>query len=344
VQALSSVSRSIAAVGVIYSCGVLYVVSRIQGGAHPWQTTGVFTIWELLPALVIIIFGMSHCLQWRHVLAAALVGFNVARILSFRLPVNGPFLTLRAWYPIGSVVAAVGILFKTARLLSAAAESDVSPFFIDRLQTKLTSRMGTGIAMRYALLEAAILGYAFAPKRFSFRASVESGNEQTFTTWERNGQRSTINAILVVILVETVAVHIALTIWISGVIAGIVTALSIYSMLWLVGHARATRAHPLVIDIKWVRIRVGLKTRIDIPRQLIATARQIKIEEKGFDQQSTDRHTLSAVAFGSANIELLLSQPVPAITFRGQREFQRVVVCCDEPEKFLAAVATDPTE
>jgi hypothetical protein len=246
VQTRSSVSRSIAGVGAIYACGVLYVVSRIQGGPQPWQTTGVFTIWELLPALVIIIFGMSHCLRWRHVLTATVVGFNVARILSFRLPVNGPFLTLRAWYPIGSVVAAAGILFKTARLLLAAAESNDSPFFIDRLQTKLTSRMGTGIAMRYALLEAAILGYAFAPKRFSFRGSVESGNEQTFTMWERNGQRSTINAIVVVILVETVAVHVALTIWTNGIVAGVVTALSVYSMLWLVGHARATRAHPLV--------------------------------------------------------------------------------------------------
>jgi hypothetical protein len=364
-------------VGVValYICGVCFVVARMQHGPRSWRTTGIFTIWEWLPVSVIIVFGLSRRLHWRYVLTAAVIGFNIARFLSFRLPVAGPFLAIRTWYPIGSACAAAVVLFGIARLVLSAAKSIDSPFFIDRLKSKLTAKMGEGSLLRFALIEAAVLGYVFAPKRLAFRPgcfgskilpagpdapdgmqseaemrpirgdSYSDNNKQhTFTMWERNGQRSTINAIVGVLVVETVALHVALSFWVNQVVAGFVTALSVYSMLWLIGHARATRAHPLLIDKEYVRIRVGLQTTIDIPREFIAVARGMKIDGAGFDGSSDDTQTLRAVPFGSGNIELLLTEPVAASTFRGRRLFQRVIVCCDEPAKFLAVVSAPSIE
>jgi hypothetical protein len=322
--------------GTVYLCGLFLVSARIQGGPPPWRTTGIFTVWELLPMSVILVFGLSRRLRWRYVLAATVVGFNVARFLSFRLPVEGPFILLRTWSPIGSAAAGIALLVWVAKVLCSAADASGSPFFVDRLESKLQSGRTGELALRYALVEAALVGYVVAPKRFRFRAPEfpeHAKAEQTFTMWECNGQRSTTNAIICVIAVETVALHVALAIWVNEVAAGIVSALSFYSIVWLLGHARATRAHPLFVDETSVRIRAGLQTKVDVPRELISIARQIRTVDTDTNH---DHSTLRAVPFGSGNIELILNEPIPAITFRGRHHYQRVILNCDDPEQFLA--------
>ena len=68
--------------------------------------------------------------------------------------------------------------------------------------------------------------------------------------------------LLVLLGVEIVGVHLLVSLA-SPTIAWVLTALSLYGVLWLVGDAQAARHRPILVDR--LLVRVGLRWTVEIP-------------------------------------------------------------------------------
>ncbi len=87
-----------------------------------------------------------------------------------------------------------------------------------------------------------------------------------FTVHRANGWSLYATVLVCLVLVETAAVHIALAGFVSTTAAWIVTALSIYSALWLAGDALALRHGGLFVRGDELELRIGARWRARIAR------------------------------------------------------------------------------
>jgi len=91
----------------------------------------------------------------------------------------------------------------------------------------------------------------------------ESYAENQFTYHKRSGSISLFVILIMIIVVETIAVHILLIKW-SVLAANILTLLSIYTVLQLFGHARALQRRPIAITGDTLQLRYGIMNEVDI--------------------------------------------------------------------------------
>lgn len=66
-----------------------------------------------------------------------------------------------------------------------------------------------------------------------------------------------------VLVLETIGLHLVVQHW-SDTAAWVLTALSIYSLIWLIGDYQAVRLHPHVLSDQLLLLRTGLRWRIDL--------------------------------------------------------------------------------
>ncbi|HET7499389.1 MAG TPA: hypothetical protein VFK02_00240 [Kofleriaceae bacterium] len=130
------------------------------------------------------------------------------------------------------------------------------------------------------------------------------------------------------VVVETVPIHIALTVW-SPIAAWVSTLSSLYALVWLAGDAHAIRLYPVAIIGDALRVTVGVRWRAQIALSEIASVTEIR-----------------AVPDGALNLALL--EPTVLVTLRapvvvhglvGRRRIaDRLALTIDDPKAFAAAI------
>lgn len=134
---------------------------------------------------------------------------------------------------------------------------------------------------------------------------------------------------------ETAVLHVLVAMW-SSTAAWIATALSIYSVLWLVGDAQALRLFAIVVDATHVHVTVGFRRRASLPRAAIEAIERTTIVPDG------------AVALTMFEPTLIVTLREP-VTVRGMfgrsRAATRIALSVDDPEALVCAISTpDRTE
>jgi hypothetical protein len=151
----------------------------------------------------------------------------------------------------------------------------------------------------------------------------------TFTVHRRRSWPLLAATIAFLVAVETVAVHLLLA-RVSPLAAWIATASSGYALLWLAGDAHALRLGGLRVEAGAVRIAVGLRWRLTIPREDLAAARLADAAPPG---------ALRADVLWP-NLVLELRRPARARgPFGIERATRAIALSVDEPERFIAALA-----
>ncbi|MBT8403221.1 MAG: hypothetical protein KJP18_05135, partial [Gemmatimonadetes bacterium] len=79
-----------------------------------------------------------------------------------------------------------------------------------------------------------------------------------FSVHTRNGYPALLGALMMAVVAETVAVHLVVSRWSVGV-AWVLTALSVYSGIWLLGDLLAARHNPTVLTDDDLHLRLGLR-------------------------------------------------------------------------------------
>jgi hypothetical protein len=199
----------------------------------------------------------------------------------------------------------------------------------DALRESSSSVVGTvvGGALAY---EVTLLYYATT----GWSRSPELG-DGTFTVHRNVAYVSFMVAVMIAVVVETVAVHLLLRLW-SPVAAWILTGISLYTLIWLIGDVHAVRLRPIRIQGGMLYLRLGLRWDAKIPLASI-----LSIETPGHDDRPGGRQNLKAVLVGAPNLRLLLSEPVRAVGFYGiGRSVQTIDLHIDDPAGFAAALQT----
>lgn len=123
-------------------------------------------------------------------------------------------------------------------------------------------------------------------------------------------RRSRIGSIALVpvaaIVIETVGIHLLVPRW-SDVAAGVLTTLSVYSLIWLLGDYHGVRLNPHVVDDRTLHARAGLRWRAEIPLEAVRRVRRYRHTDAEAD-------VLSLAVFGDPDVVVDLDR---SVTLRG---------------------------
>jgi hypothetical protein len=137
-----------------------------------------------------------------------------------------------------------------------------------------------------------------------------------------------------VIAVETFAIHLLLSRW-SDVAAWILTGLSIYTVVWLLGDYRAWKARRIVMDNDTLHLRVGTRWEAEIPVS--------QIDDVGLNPEKPVKGDGRFIArvWGEPNVWLRFVEPVEFTGMYGVRQrASEVQLHIDDSSEFLAAIQT----
>jgi len=177
--------------------------------------------------------------------------------------------------------------------------------------------------------EIAIMYYGLASWRQRF---VDGAGR--YTSYKRNSYGSTLLGIGVLLVVELIVVHLIVQHYWSVTGAWILTVLSVYAGIWLLGDWQAQRLRPTMIANDALVLRAGIRWEVEIPISRIRSFRRVSaIEEK-------PRGTLNLVAFGDALFEVTTDIPVEARGAYGIRKAtDRIWFTIDAPADFEEMLA-----
>jgi hypothetical protein len=131
-------------------------------------------------------------------------------------------------------------------------------------------------------------------------------------------------------VVEAVGMHLVVMQW-SSTAAIVLTILSIYGLLWLLGMTHAVRLSPLRFLGDDLVIERGFRARLAVPRHAIAEATPAAAKVDG----ALD------LAYGGPNVLLVFREPVLVHGLFGRtKTADRIMISVDDRDGFLTALNT----
>jgi hypothetical protein len=205
---------------------------------------------------------------------------------------------------------------------AAASEGDFATRFRAAAREVLSSRVPADILAT----EISILYYAFR-----WKAPPPKGKD-SFTVHRESGYLAIAVGLILVILVETIALHLLVRLW-SGTVAWALTGLSLYACLWLVGDYRGLVARRIRLTSTHLVLRMGLRWEAEIPRAFI-----VRVDRGSLMAGSPKRgDILVATLINQPNIRLELDRPVEVTGMYGlRRRVRQIWLRVDGAEDFLA--------
>lgn len=158
-------------------------------------------------------------------------------------------------------------------------------------------------------------------------------SERAFSYHNAGGYMNMMLGLALALPVEIVAVHLLVSQW-NVPAAIVVTALSVYAAVWLVGDARARILRPIVVGEGSVRLECGIQMEAIIPVSNIETV-ALSDGEIGRIEES-DR--LNYGTFYRPDAWLVMQSPVEVRTLLGTKHVRAIGVSVDDPKAFAAAI------
>lgn len=160
--------------------------------------------------------------------------------------------------------------------------------------------------------------------------------ERPHTFSYHRSQDTTVSlALMLIIALEVVPLHVLVHSW-SSVAAWLLTGLSLYTLLWLLGDLQALRLKPITLTPTRLRLYTGLRWQAEVALDNIAAV-------------TTAEPTAACINFSISRskpqLYLLLKRPASVFGVFGRRtEVTCIGICVDEPERFQARFQSRETE
>lgn len=147
---------------------------------------------------------------------------------------------------------------------------------------------------------------------------------------------SLLGGLLLAVAVETIAVHLWL-ITNHPILAWTLSAVSVLSLLWLVGDYRALGRARVELAEQTLCIRVGWRATADIPLHVVQSVQRPAWRD--IPESGQDKHYLDLMAPTDPNVLLTLHHAVP-VRLMGSlnRPATRLGLTLDAPDAFVAAM------
>lgn len=220
------------------------------------------------------------------------------------------------------LVARIGRIRKAYR-----REKPRHPYPLDALRVAFAREVGPRVGAA-VFGEVSVLWYAFTGWA---RRRTLPPDARAFFCHRRNAYPAVLGAILMAVLVETAILHLLLSLWI-GRAAWIVTALGIYSVLWLVGDFQAARLNPSLSADAGLHLRTGLRWCVDLRWTDVSAIREDPPVE------ASVRMTL----FGKPDLWLECHEPMVVVGLFGmERRVRFLGLGLDDPQEFRRVVHSE---
>lgn len=158
---------------------------------------------------------------------------------------------------------------RTAERAAKGEQADQGHDLIADVWSILAPTFGTGPVTRTFVTEVALMYYAFA----SWGRSPHVPSGARAIDLERND--GLLIGIACALLTETIALHLFISSRWGPIPAWTLTATSIYSLLWLVGDARAMSLRPPYVTADAIVLRHGVRADAAVPRSLLQTIERV---------------------------------------------------------------------
>lgn len=214
-------------------------------------------------------------------------------------------------------------IYRTRR--AYLGENDTRLDTIERLRRAFEREMKPVAVARVAAFEIGVIAYLL----FIWRKPAGT----SFSYHRLNGAQVLLTVLLFVLVVETIGLHLLLSLW-SDTVAWVATALSIYLTIQIVAHLKAVSLRPIVVTDRAVLIRCGILGDAAIPRRIVESAEAINgtDETPAFD-------LLPLGVMSQPNVSLNLREPVAVYGIYGIKNDATVLrISVDDPTTFIEAV------
>lgn len=227
-------------------------------------------------------------------------------------------------------VLALALLRARAFVGAVRAACQDELYVTDALEHAARQTFGGARFVALATVELSLIGFALFG--WFARYQLRRQGARAFSYHRTSIYPALFVVLMVVLVLETVALHLIVERW-SLAVAWVLTALSVYSALWLIGDFHAMRLHPIVLDGTRLHLRQGLRWRAVVPLDAIAEIRgPVRAKKK------SDGYLSFALA-GDPQLVLVFKQPVTLDGLFGmQRQVTQVGLWLDDPAGFRAAL------
>lgn len=215
-------------------------------------------------------------------------------------------------------------IYQTVRLIRKARGADLDIYQVLKgslAQTMPYPRVAKAMATEFAL---------FYYMLFSWKRRDKA--EAEFSHFRESGFTALSLGFAFLIVVETVVLHILIVRW-SGTLAWILTILSLYSLVLILGNMKATRQRYSVLDGDLLHLKIGVVGDVIVPvaevERVELTSRELKPEGKKVEKLGFDTH----------RVALHFSKPQTVEKLYGiKKKCDVLLLHVDERKAFVAAV------
>ncbi|PEU19239.1 MULTISPECIES: hypothetical protein [unclassified Bacillus (in: firmicutes)] len=234
------------------------------------------------------------------------------------------------------ITLAVFVIYKVARMVKKYKETNRDGLHVlDALRNGFVELFGESKFVDLAVKDLAIYYYAF----FVWFKKPSVNKELSFTYHKNSDIKVFVIIALIIGTIEVVGVHILLSHW-NTIIAWVITVLSIYGLVYLVGLYNSVRYSPIVIEDNRMVIRVGFQSSLIVDFENIEAFEPAgaNYDEKAKKEKKTT-YTAIVLRTNQPQFEVTLKNPVPQIGLFGMEKLiSTVYIMVDNPRDFAKAV------
>ena len=200
-----------------------------------------------------------------------------------------------------------------------------NPDFVLNLQQSLADVTGKPKLSHLIAGEAAVFRYGL----LGWWTTPSSGaGQQVFTSHRQSAQVAFLVAIMFICGIEMAALHLLVARWsVAG--SWLLTAVSLYSLLFIIAETVATVQQPTLFDGQTLHLRFGLRWRVGVSRNNIERIERIN------EAPPKQADFLTGPLLVPPNVLLILRKPVLAKGMYGiTKTVKQVALLVDEPDEF----------
>ena len=244
------------------------------------------------------------------------------------IELQGNLSTIKSFLlPVVEIVVLSLLVHKTRKIaLSFKNQKTNAPDFHSLITLAAKEVLPKKIAPLFST-EVSVIYYAF----FKWRKTTPTN--ASFSYHKNSGIVAFLSALLFVVLIESVAVHLLLHQW-STVFAWVVTIISLYSALQLLGFIKSIIHRPIEISDNTIHFKYGILRQASIPIEQIASIESFR---KEIDTDESIEHLSFFKGIDGNNLLIKLKHPSTFYGLYGlNKKFETFAVQIDDSEYFLS--------
>jgi len=229
----------------------------------------------------------------------------------------------------GWVLLRLRRILRTYRAL-ASREAD----FIRNLHEAVRTHLGPHPVIHVLIGEVIMLRYSL----FGWLGGPEQPAGPAYSLHRQSGFVALLSMLIAVSLVEAFVAHLLLVRFSPAAAWGL-TALSLYSTLFLVAHGVSVTRRQISLQPEALVVRVGMIWNFSLDRATIEAVERIR------ELDPADKNTLNTarLLLTPPNVRIRLNRPLRVTGLYGiQKTVQAVALVVDEPDDLLAALCREP--